>query len=118
MTLTAANFFAAGCISCGVAGAASPRRRRQDKAPPGAIHFNVPDDPTKERGPRRRGRRRLRARARNLKRKCAWRFPDREREHVVEHDARSTRCSATLTASGLHFERHHGGIPTIDPAKH
>ena len=23
-----------------------------------------------------------------------------------------------LTASGLHFERHHGGIPTIDPAKH
>ncbi len=24
----------------------------------------------------------------------------------------------SLTASGLHFERHHGGIPTIDPAKH
>lgn len=23
-----------------------------------------------------------------------------------------------LTPSGLHFERHHGGIPTIDPAKH
>jgi sulfane dehydrogenase subunit SoxC len=23
-----------------------------------------------------------------------------------------------LTASGLHFERHHGGIPTIEPANH
>jgi sulfane dehydrogenase subunit SoxC len=23
-----------------------------------------------------------------------------------------------LTASGLHFERHHGGIPTIDPSRH
>jgi sulfane dehydrogenase subunit SoxC len=23
-----------------------------------------------------------------------------------------------ITPSGLHFERHHGGIPTIDPAKH
>jgi sulfane dehydrogenase subunit SoxC len=24
----------------------------------------------------------------------------------------------TLTPSALHYERHHGGIPTIDPAKH
>ena len=23
-----------------------------------------------------------------------------------------------ITASGLHFERHHNGIPTIDPARH
>src|SRR5262249_4055239 len=23
-----------------------------------------------------------------------------------------------ITPSGLHFERHHGGIPTIDPARH
>src|SRR5215475_9812813 len=24
----------------------------------------------------------------------------------------------TLTPSSLHYERHHSGIPTIDPAKH
>ncbi len=24
----------------------------------------------------------------------------------------------TITPSGLHYERHHGGIPNIDPAKH
>jgi hypothetical protein len=24
----------------------------------------------------------------------------------------------TITPSGLHYERHHGGIPSIDPAKH
>src|SRR4029077_19850409 len=24
----------------------------------------------------------------------------------------------TITPSGLHYERHHGGIPNIDPARH
>src|SRR5579871_5037415 len=24
----------------------------------------------------------------------------------------------TITPSGLHFERHHAGVPDIDPAKH
>ena len=41
--------FAAGSSLAGVAGAAS-LAQAQDKAPPGAIHFNVPADPTKEQG--------------------------------------------------------------------
>lgn len=28
------------------------------------------------------------------------------------------RLEGTITPSGLHFERHHNGIPDIDPAKH
>jgi sulfane dehydrogenase subunit SoxC len=28
------------------------------------------------------------------------------------------RLNGTITPSGLHFERHHSGIPEIDPAKH
>jgi sulfane dehydrogenase subunit SoxC len=28
------------------------------------------------------------------------------------------QLAGTLTPSGLHFERHHNGVPTIDPAQH
>src|SRR4029077_14307552 len=41
--------FAAGSSLAGVAGAAS-FAQAQDKAPPGAIKFDVPADPTKEQG--------------------------------------------------------------------
>ena len=57
------------------------------------------------------------ARARNSRRKCAG-----ASRHANENTSWSMtpldKMLGNLTASGLHFERHHGGIPTIDPAKH
>ena len=46
-----------------------------------------------------------------------WRFPTATQESSwtmapLEHG------HGIITPSGLHFERHHGGIPTIDPARH
>ncbi len=44
-------------------------------------------------------------------------LPDGERKYILELHPLD-RTLGNLTPSGLHFERHHGGIPTIDPAKH
>ena len=56
------------------------------------------------------------ARARNSRRN-ARALSDAQRPYVLEHDAARQELG-NLTPSGLHFERHHGGIPTIDPARH
>ena len=92
------------------------RRPPIRKAPPGAIHFGVPDDPTKEQG---------RAVAADGGYGSRSQF-ETELRGAYPTPNENTSWSLTpldkmlgnLTASGLHFERHHGGIPTIDPAKH
>lgn len=86
------------------------------KAPPGAFHFDVPDDPTKEQGravaadggygSRSQFETEVRVRFPTPNENTSWSFTPLD------------RMLGNLTASGLHFERHHGGIPTIDPARH
>jgi sulfane dehydrogenase subunit SoxC len=46
-----------------------------------------------------------------------WRFPTAN-EYTSWSMTPLDKMVGNLTASGLHFERHHGGIPTIDPSKH
>lgn len=88
----------------------------EDKAPPGAVWYDVPDDPTKEQG---------RPVAADGGYGTRSQFETAVRVRFPTPNA-NTSWSLTplaalvgnITPSGLHFERHHGGIPTIDPKRH
>lgn len=86
------------------------------RASPGAVQYDVPEDSTKvpgrgvheDRGygTRSQFETEIRANANNPSDITSWTY---------------TPLASTignLTPSGLHFERHHGGIPVIDPARH
>jgi sulfane dehydrogenase subunit SoxC len=110
------NFlFAAGSFA-GVIGSTAFAKAADDKAPPGAVHFDVPEDPTKEQGRAVAADGGYGSRS-QFETEVRWRYP-------TPNDITSwsmtplDKMLGNLTASGLHFERHHGGIPTIDPAKH
>ena len=85
-------------------------------APPGSIHYDVAADPTKEQG---------RPIGENGGYGTRSQFESATRL-VAPNATRYTTWSLTplasllgnLTPSGLHYERHHSGIPTIDPALH
>jgi len=103
--------FAAGSLAV-----AAPALAQTAKTPPGAIQFPVPDDPTKEQGrpvaaddgygSRSQFETEVRVRFPTANENTSWSFTPLD------------KMLGNTTASGLHFERHHGGIPTIDPAKH
>jgi len=103
--------FAAGSLA-GVVGSGGFAHAADNKAPPGAFHFDVPDDPTKE-----QGRGVAADGGYGSRSEVRWRYP-------TANDITSWSMTplekglGNLTPSGLHFERHHGGIPTIDPARH
>ena len=110
--------FAAGSVA-GAALAASGKRADAEaaKAPPGAVLRDVPPDPTKipgaeitadgGYGSRSQFETEIRVITNLTPTKVSsWSFSPLD------------KSVGTLTPSGLHFERHHGGIPTIDPAKH
>ena len=93
--------------------------RAQDeepKAPPGSVEYDVLDDPTS-----RQGRPILsdggygtRSQFENSQR---WRYPTK----TIDSSWSMTPLASgfgTVTPSGLHFERHHAGIPAIDPDRH
>lgn len=108
------NFlFAAGS---GAAAALVARSAAAQQAPAGAKHFDVPPDPTKEQGrpvaadggygSRSQFESEVRMRFPTANENTSWSFTPLD------------KMLGNTTASGLHFERHHGGIPTIDPSKH
>ncbi len=107
--------FAAGSAA-GALGAMRLAHAEAAKAPPGAVHFDVPDDPTKEQGrpvaadggygSRSQFETEVRVRFPTANENTSWSFTPLD------------KGLGNITPSGLHFERHHGGIPTIDPAKH
>jgi sulfane dehydrogenase subunit SoxC len=85
-------------------------------APPGAVEYDVPDDPTKVQG-RLTGDDGGYGTRSQFETEVRWRFPTPTKESSwtmtpLEHG------HGIITPSGLHFERHHGGIPTIDPSRH
>jgi sulfane dehydrogenase subunit SoxC len=108
--------FAAG--SALAAAALTPRRAVAQTAPAGAVWRDVPADPTKEPGvpvaedggygtrSQFETERRLRVTIPATTPLSSWTTTPLDKGR------------GTITPSGLHFERHHGGIPTIDPAKH
>lgn len=102
-----------------VAGATSSgllTRGARAEAPPGAVEYDVPDDPTKVHG-RLTGDEGGYGTRSQFEREVRWRLPTPTRESSATGTPLA-ESQGIITPSGLHFERHHGGTPTIDPAKH
>ncbi len=100
----------AGTAAAGlVAGSASAA------APPGAIEFPVPDDPTKVQGRLTNDDGGYGTRS-QFESEVRWRYPTATKESSWTMTPLES-SNGIVTPSGLHFERHHGGIPTIDPAR-
>lgn len=111
------NFlFAAGSTAGAAAAVMLGGRAAAQEAPPGAKYYDVPPDPTKVQGrpvagdggygSRSQFETEVRVRFPTPNANTSWSFTPLE------------KMLGNITASGLHFERHHAGIPTIDPAKH
>ena len=85
-------------------------------APAGSVHYDVAPDPTKEQGrptgedggygTRSQFETAVRQLAPNPTPYATWSLTP------------LAASLGNLTPSGLHYERHHNGIPTIDPARH
>jgi sulfane dehydrogenase subunit SoxC len=82
------------------------------KAPPGAVEYPVPDDPTKEPG-RVMGTDGGYGSRSQFETEVRWSNPARAASFTPMQAG-----YGVITPSGLHYERHHGGIPNIDPARH
>ncbi len=110
--------FAAGSTVGAAAGAVlgSVARAADQKAPPGAQYFQVAADATKEQGRPVAGDGGYGSRS-QFETEVRWRFPTAN-EYSSWSMTPLDKMIGNLTASGLHFERHHGGIPTIDPSTH
>ena len=95
---------------------AAGRARAAEKVPAGAVHFDVPDDPTKEQGRPVAddggygSRSQFESAVREL-----YPMPNQNNSWSLTPLA---ALVGNITPSGLHFERHHGGIPSIDPNRH
>ncbi len=85
-------------------------------APPGAMEFPVPDDPTKVQGRLTNDDGGYGSRS-QFEDEVRWRFPTATKESSWTMTPLADGMGI-ITPSGLHFERHHGGIPTINPANH
>jgi sulfane dehydrogenase subunit SoxC len=82
------------------------------KAPPGAVEYPVPADPTKEQG-RMMGVDGGYGSRSQFETEVRWANPTKSAGFSPLQNS-----YGTITPSGLHYERHHAGIPNIDPAKH
>jgi len=83
-------------------------------APPGSVHYDVAADPTKEQG---------RPTFEDGGYGSRSQFETAVRLLAPNPNPNTTFTPladllGNITPSGLHFERHHAGIPVIDPAKH
>jgi sulfane dehydrogenase subunit SoxC len=110
------HFLMAAGSTAGAAMLASPAAAQTPQAPPGSAYFPVPPDPTKEPGRPVAGDGGYGLRS-QFESEVRVRYPtpnDLTSWSLTPLD----KMVGNLTASGLHFERHHNGIPTIDPAKH
>lgn len=108
--LTATAAMAGGAtLGLGARGAAAA-------APPGAIEFPVPEDPTRIQGRLTNDDGGYGTRS-QFETEVRWRFPTATKESSWTMTPLEAG-HGILTPSGLHFERHHGGIPTIDPERH
>ncbi|MGI9382252.1 MAG: sulfite dehydrogenase [Methyloligellaceae bacterium] len=107
--------FLLGAAAAAAAAGTLPRVA-QAKAPAGAMEFDVPADPTKEQGRLTNDDGGYGSRS-QFESEARWRFPTKTKESSWTMTPLESG-QGIITPSGLHFERHHGGIPTIDPSKH
>ena len=109
--------FAAGsALLAGMGAPLSGARAAAQKAPAGAVWRDVPDDPTKVQGTPIADDGGYGARS-QFESELRWRYPTATTLSSWTMSPLD-KSEGIITPSGLHFERHHGGIPTIDPAKH
>ena len=91
-------------------------RSARAAAPPGAIEYPELPDPTKALGRPVNANGGYGTRA-QFETEVRWRFPTATEETSWTMTPLE-KSAGIITPSGLHFERHHGGVPVIDPAKH
>jgi sulfane dehydrogenase subunit SoxC len=103
-------------FAVGSAGLAGSTAALAQNAPPGAVHYDAPADSTKELGRAVAADGGYGSRS-QFETEARVRFPT-PNEYTSWSFTPLDKMAGNLTASGLHFERHHGGIPTIDPANH
>lgn len=84
--------------------------------PPGAKEFEVLPDSTKAQGRLTHADGGYGSRS-QFETAVRWRYPTATKESSWTMSPLDEQMG-NITASGLHFERHHGGIPTIDPSQH
>ena len=109
--------FAAGsALAAGLAPLPMPARAAERKAPAGAVWREPPSDPTKVPGTPIAEDGGYGSRS-QFETEVRWRYPTPTTLSSWTMTPLDT-SEGIITPSGLHFERHHGGIPTIDPARH
>lgn len=108
------RFLLGGVAALGATALATPAMA---KAPPGAIERPVPPDPTKIQGVGvgvDDGGYGTRS---QFETEVRWRFNTKTTESSWSMTPLESGMGI-ITPSGLHYERHHGGIATIDPTQH
>lgn len=88
----------------------------QADAPPGAVEYEVLPDPTKAQGRLILDDGGYGSRS-QFENEVRWRYPTAS----IDSSWSMTPLASghgIITPSGLHFERHHAGIPAIDPQEH
>jgi sulfane dehydrogenase subunit SoxC len=109
-------FSVGSTVAASVTSSLTPARAADHNAPPGAVWRDRPDDPTKVPGTPVGEDGGYGARS-QFETEVRWRYPT---PTTISSWTMTPLDKSTgiITPSGLHFERHHGGIPTIDPARH
>ena len=107
-----------GLLTGGLAagGAAFAGGRAAAEAPPGAKEYYVQPDPTKQQGRTILDDGGYGSRS-QFESEVRWRYPTASLDSSWSMTPLASG-HGIITPSGLHFERHHGGIPTIDPQTH
>ncbi|QFG36603.1 sulfite dehydrogenase (plasmid) [Paracoccus pantotrophus] len=97
-------------------GALLGARPARAEAPPGAIEYPVQPDPAREQGRviLEDGGYGSRSQFEN---EIRWRYPTASLDSSWSLTPLASG-HGIITPSGLHFERHHAGIPNIDPQRH
>jgi sulfane dehydrogenase subunit SoxC len=101
--------------SVALAGGAFATRAKAE-APAGAFEYRVQEDPTKEQGRTILDDGGYGSRS-QFENEVRWRYPTASLDSSWSMTPLS-EGHGIITPSGLHFERHHAGIPTIDPSTH
>ena len=106
--------FLASATVAGVALVASDKASAA--ASPGSVDYPVQDDPTKVQGRLTHDDGGYGSRS-QFESEVRWRYPTKTKESSWTMTPLDSG-NGIVTPSGLHFERHHGGIPNIDPTTH
>ena len=107
---------AGSALAASLAPLPTPARAAERKAPAGAVWRESPNDPTKVPGTPTAEDGGYGSRS-QFATEVRWRYPTPTTLSSWTMTPLDT-SAGIITPSGLHFERHHGGIPTIDPARH